>query len=162
MNRQAHIITEKTTPSPISSTFRYFTWPQMIAHHTLGGCNLRPGDLLGSGTISGGALGTRGCLLEATSGGQEALHLKPYHVQSMQSELGPSCKGGASEAWSNDGAGDDGNDDEGDSLRRVWLEDGDEVVLRGWCRPREGRIGEAISFGECRGIVLPSHQRFVK
>lgn len=31
---------------------RYWTLPQMIAHHTAGGCNLRPGDLLGTGTIS--------------------------------------------------------------------------------------------------------------
>ena len=30
----------------------YWTLPQMIAHHTVGGCNLRPGDLLGTGTIS--------------------------------------------------------------------------------------------------------------
>ena len=31
---------------------RYWTFPQMVAHHTVGGCNLNPGDLLGSGTIS--------------------------------------------------------------------------------------------------------------
>ena len=31
---------------------RYWTLPQMVAHHTVGGCNLRPGDLLGTGTIS--------------------------------------------------------------------------------------------------------------
>ena len=30
----------------------YWTLPQMIAHHTAGGCNLRPGDLLGTGTLS--------------------------------------------------------------------------------------------------------------
>ena len=40
--------------------------PQMIAHHTAGGCNLRPGDLLATGTLScEGPLGA-GCLLEAT------------------------------------------------------------------------------------------------
>lgn len=31
---------------------RYWTLEQMVAHHTLGGCNLRPGDLLGTGTLS--------------------------------------------------------------------------------------------------------------
>lgn len=35
----------------------------MVAHHTAGGCNLRPGDLLGSGTVSGPGEGQRGCLL---------------------------------------------------------------------------------------------------
>lgn len=44
----------------------YWTVPQMIAHHTAGGCNLRPGDLLATGTLSSeGPLGA-GCLLEAT------------------------------------------------------------------------------------------------
>jgi len=42
----------------------YWTWPQMVAHHTSTGTNLRPGDLLGSGTISGDGGGTVGCLLE--------------------------------------------------------------------------------------------------
>jgi fumarylacetoacetase len=42
----------------------YWTPAQMIAHHTSNGCNLRPGDLLASGTVSGEAPGARGCLLE--------------------------------------------------------------------------------------------------
>jgi fumarylacetoacetase len=41
----------------------------MIAHHTLGGCPLRTGDLLGSGTISGPGPRERGSLLEASEGG---------------------------------------------------------------------------------------------
>ncbi|RWW13905.1 hypothetical protein GW17_00022360, partial [Ensete ventricosum] len=32
---------------------RYWTLTQQLAHHTINGCNLRPGDLLGTGTISG-------------------------------------------------------------------------------------------------------------
>jgi fumarylacetoacetase len=44
----------------------YWTIAQMLAHHTSNGCNLRPGDLLASGTISGDAPGTEGCLLELT------------------------------------------------------------------------------------------------
>jgi fumarylacetoacetase len=50
------------------SSFRdmYWTIAQMVAHHTSNGCNLRPGDLLASGTISGAEPGTEGCLLELT------------------------------------------------------------------------------------------------
>jgi fumarylacetoacetase len=53
----------------------YWTVAQMLAHHTSNGCNLRPGDLFGSGTIS--APGDEGCgsLLEATRGGQHPLLL---------------------------------------------------------------------------------------
>ncbi|MDX2132850.1 MAG: fumarylacetoacetase [Planctomycetota bacterium] len=49
-------------------TFRemYWTFQQMIAHHTSNGCNLQPGDLLASGTVSGPEPSTRGCLLELT------------------------------------------------------------------------------------------------
>lgn len=60
-----------------TSNFRYLYWSmaQQIAHHTVGGCNLRPGDLLASGTISGPEKETRGCLLELTWRGAEPLHL---------------------------------------------------------------------------------------
>lgn len=47
----------------------------MIAHHTITGCPLQPGDLFGSGTISGTESGTEGSLLEQTSGGKVALKL---------------------------------------------------------------------------------------
>jgi fumarylacetoacetase len=47
----------------------------MVAHHTAGGCNLNPGDLLGSGTVSGPEEGERGCLLEITWGGKQKLQL---------------------------------------------------------------------------------------
>jgi fumarylacetoacetase len=94
----------------------YWTPAQLIAHHTSNGCNLRPGDLLGSGTLSGPEPDARGCLLELTSSGAHPVQLP----------------GGE---------------------ERRFLEDGDEVILRGWCE-REGfaRIG----FGECSGIVLPA------
>jgi fumarylacetoacetase len=44
----------------------YWTLAQLIAHHTSNGCNLRPGDLLATGTISGPDDGSEGCLLEKT------------------------------------------------------------------------------------------------
>jgi fumarylacetoacetase len=53
----------------------YWTPAQMVAHHTMGGCNLRPGDLLGTGTVSGPSRESRGCLLELTWRGTEPLRL---------------------------------------------------------------------------------------
>jgi fumarylacetoacetase len=97
------------------SRFRdmYWTLAQLATHHASNGCNLRPGDLIGSGTVSGPDKESRGCLLERASRGAEPLELPTGE-------------------------------------RRAFLEDGDEVILRGYAE-REGfrRIG----FGECSGVV---------
>lgn len=53
----------------------YWTFDQMVCHHTISGCNLRPGDLLGSGTISGSTIDSLGCLLERV-----AFKLKPLEL----------------------------------------------------------------------------------
>lgn len=53
----------------------YWTLAQLVAHHTSNGCNLQPGDLLGSGTISGPSKDSRGCLLELTWRGTEPVVL---------------------------------------------------------------------------------------
>ncbi len=53
----------------------YWTPAQMIAHHTTGGCNLNPGDLLGTGTVSGRGPDARGCLLELTTRGRDRISL---------------------------------------------------------------------------------------
>lgn len=53
----------------------FWTAPQLVAHLTCGGATLRPGDLLGSGTISGPERERWGCLLELTWGGREPLRL---------------------------------------------------------------------------------------
>jgi fumarylacetoacetase len=53
----------------------YWTLGQLVTHQASNGCNLRPGDLLGSGTVSGPAKDERGCLLELTSRGSEPLTL---------------------------------------------------------------------------------------
>ena len=50
-------------------TDAYWTVAQMVAHHTVNGCNLRPGDLFGSGTMSGNQEGSQGALIEITRGG---------------------------------------------------------------------------------------------
>jgi fumarylacetoacetase len=62
----------------MSSNFRdsYWTLAQLVAHHTVNGCNLRAGDLLGSGTQSGPDPGQGGSLLELTVGGKQPLKLK--------------------------------------------------------------------------------------
>lgn len=96
-----------------SFTQMYWTPAQLVAHHASNGCNLRPGDLLASGTVSGREKGSRGCMLELAWRGTEPVSL-PTGEQ------------------------------------RSFLEDGDEVTLRGYCeRPGARRIG----FGECRGTI---------
>lgn len=109
-------------PSRLSHTsFRhqYWTIAQMVAHHTIGGCNLQPGDLLGSGTISGPTPAEAGALIELAEGGRKPVQL------------------------------DDGE-------QRGFLEDGDAVILTGWCeKPGFARIG----FGQSRGEILPALSR---
>jgi fumarylacetoacetase len=105
------------TPHRISrGNFRdmYWTVAQFIAHQTSNGCNLQPGDLLASGTVSGPEKESRGCLLEITWGGKEPLQLP-------------------------------------NGEKRTFLEDGDEVIMRGYCE-REGAA--RIGFGECRGVIV--------
>jgi fumarylacetoacetase len=53
----------------------YWTAAQMLTHHTSNGCNLRPGDLFASGTISGPEKGSQGCMLELTRRGTEPVVL---------------------------------------------------------------------------------------
>ncbi|HSA89261.1 MAG TPA: fumarylacetoacetase [Burkholderiales bacterium] len=53
----------------------YWTVAQLVAHHTSNGCNLRPGDLLGSGTISGATLDSYGSMMELTQGGRHPVEL---------------------------------------------------------------------------------------
>ncbi|HEY6439691.1 MAG TPA: fumarylacetoacetase [Acetobacteraceae bacterium] len=53
----------------------YWTVAQMVAHHASNGCNLRPGDLFGSGTVSGTDANGIGCLLEMTFGGRDPITL---------------------------------------------------------------------------------------
>jgi fumarylacetoacetase len=70
----------QTLPEPVrisATNFRYLYWniAQQVAHHTVTGCNLRPGDLLASGTISGPAPEARGSLLELTWGGANPIVL---------------------------------------------------------------------------------------
>ncbi|KAL3685945.1 hypothetical protein R1sor_003967 [Riccia sorocarpa] len=60
------------------SNFKYLYWTaaQQIAHHTVNGCNLRPGDLLASGTISGPVDGSYGSMIELSWGGSKEVKLE--------------------------------------------------------------------------------------
>ncbi|KAE8374612.1 hypothetical protein BDV26DRAFT_269631 [Aspergillus bertholletiae] len=91
-----------------------YSFPQMLAHHTITGCNMNPGDLLGSGTISGPEPKTVGSLLEQTNG-KNPLKLA-------------------------------------DGSERLFLEDGDTVVLRG----KAGTEGNYVGFGDCTATILPA------
>jgi len=76
---EMHLRTPKMkTPTRLSrSNFRdsYWTLAQIVAHQTSNGCNLQPGDLLGSGTISGAEAGSLGSLMELTLAGKSPLQL---------------------------------------------------------------------------------------
>ncbi|MBU1359665.1 MAG: fumarylacetoacetase [Gammaproteobacteria bacterium] len=58
-----------------STQAAYWTAAQLVAHHTVNGCNLQPGDLFGSGTLSGAKPEEAGSLLELTKGGKEPIEL---------------------------------------------------------------------------------------
>ncbi|KAF2461062.1 hypothetical protein BDY21DRAFT_383827 [Lineolata rhizophorae] len=63
------------TVTKTSGRHLLFSFPQMLAHHTIGGCPMKVGDLMGSGTISGLEEGSRGCLLEMTENGKVKVSL---------------------------------------------------------------------------------------
>jgi fumarylacetoacetase len=110
---EAGIAPERLTLGSTRSA-AYWTPAQLIAHHTANGCNLQPGDLLGSGTLSGSASNEAGSLLELTEGGKRPIRLS-------------------------------------NGEHRTFLEDGDTLILRGWCeRAGATRVG----LGEARGTIL--------
>lgn len=74
------------TPQLLSrgnATALWWTPAQMVVHHTSGGCDLRPGDLIGSGTISMAGGTDCGCLLEMTEGGRKPLQLPNGETRSF-------------------------------------------------------------------------------
>jgi fumarylacetoacetase len=116
---EAHLQTSSiNAPHLITRTnFQNLYWSiaQQLTHHTVGGCNLEPGDLLASGTISGSTEESRGCMLELTWRGANPLKLPNGET-------------------------------------RTWLEDGDRLMITGWCQGDGYRIG----FGEVSGRVWPT------
>ncbi|KAF4962581.1 hypothetical protein FSARC_9359 [Fusarium sarcochroum] len=79
INLEVSLTTDKGNTTRITQTSSknlLWSWSQMIAHHSISGCNMRTGDLLGSGTISGLESGTQGSLLEQTQGGKVLVQLE--------------------------------------------------------------------------------------
>lgn len=79
--RASGITTQRLSLS--STRHMYWTAAQLVAHHTSGGCDLRPGDLLGSGTISGPTPDSFGSLLEITHDGRDTVRLPTGEIRSF-------------------------------------------------------------------------------
>jgi fumarylacetoacetase len=71
--REGHLRPSRLSTASLADM--YWTPAQMLTHHTSNGCNMQPGDLFASGTVSGPEAGSQGCLLELTRRGAEALIL---------------------------------------------------------------------------------------
>ena len=99
------------------SNFKYMYWnmAQQLAHHSVNGCPINAGDMMGSGTISGPTTDSYGSMLELAWKGERPVKLE-------------------------------------NGLERVYIEDNDTVVLRGYCKNKNLRIG----FGEVRTKLLAS------
>ena len=72
-----------TIVSQTSFRHQYWTFAQMVTQHTMGGCNLQSGDLLGSGTISGPTPEQAGAIIELTKGGKEPITLNTGETRSF-------------------------------------------------------------------------------
>jgi len=109
---EAHIVTK--------TNFKFMYWSnrQQLVHHTVTGCNMRPGDLLGSGTISGSTPDSYGSLLELCWKGTNPI---PFP----------------------------------DGTTRKFLQDGDTVIMKGYCQGNGFRVG----FGDASGKILPAQTK---
>lgn len=102
-----------------NSNFKYMYWTmsQQLAHHTINGCKINSGDMMGSGTISGSTPDSFGSMLELTWGGKNPLTLS-------------------------------------DGSERKFIQDGDTVIMKGYCQNDQVRIG----FGEVSSKLLPPNE----
>lgn len=102
------------------SNFKYMYWTmsQQLAHHTVNGCRVNSGDMMGSGTISGSTENSFGSMLELTWGGKNPLKMN-------------------------------------DGTERKFINDGDTVIMKGYCQNDQVRIG----FGEVSSKLLPPFER---
>ncbi len=100
------------------SNYKYMYWnmAQQLAHHSVNGCNIQCGDMMGSGTISGKEPISFGSMLELTWKGTKPLKMK-------------------------------------DGSERKFINDNDTVIMRGYCKKNNVRIG----FGEVKTKVLPAN-----
>lgn len=118
INLEVSIKPENSEETVVSrSNFKYMYWSmaQQLAHHTINGCRVNSGDMMGSGTISGPTEDSFGSMLELTWGGQKPLKMK-------------------------------------DGSERKFINDNDTVIIRGYCKNENFRIG----FGEVSSKLLPA------
>lgn len=106
---------EKNVVTTTNFKYMYWSMQQQLVHHSVTGCNMQPGDLLGSGTISGPTPDSYGSMLELSWRGTKPLKLS--------------------------------NGEE-----RKFLNDGDEVIIEGYCKGD----GYIIGFGPAVGSILPA------
>ncbi len=107
---------EETLVSVTNFKNLYWSISQQLAHQTVNGCNVRTGDLYGSGTISGKDKKSFGSMLELTWAGKNPVKMN-------------------------------------DGTERKFIQNGDTVIMRGFCQNNEVRIG----FGECKGKVKKAY-----
>ena len=79
----------RTTPRNL-----YWTFGQMLAHHTSNGCNMEPGDLIGSGTISGEEFTSRACMTELAEAGKKPITLNTQESRSWLQDGDEICFSG--------------------------------------------------------------------
>jgi fumarylacetoacetase len=118
INLEVYIAPENGQETKVAtSNFKYMYWnmSQQLAHHTVNGCNVNSGDMMGSGTISGSTPDSFGSMLELTWRGAKPISLA-------------------------------------DGSERKFINDNDTVILKGYCKSDDIRIG----FGECRTKLLPA------
>lgn len=121
INLEVAIVPENADATVVcESNFKYMYWTmsQQLAHHTVNGCRVNSGDMMGSGTISGSTENSFGSMLELTWGGKNPLKMN-------------------------------------DGTERKFINDGDTVIMKGYCQNDQVRIG----FGEVSSKLLPPFER---
>jgi fumarylacetoacetase len=101
----------------------YWTPYQQLTHHAASGCGMTTGDMIGTGTISGAGV---------DGDGQKAELGCLYEVEMTGTKVMPKGEG---------------------KYQPGYLEDGDEVIVEGWCEDADGKA--VLGFGECRGTIAP-------
>ena len=117
---------EPVSLSKTTFTNMYWTLAQMLTHHSSNGCNMQPGDLLASGTVSGPTKTERGCLLELTWNGDLNNPVPGTDRTPITLPTGE---------------------------ERKFLADGDEVIFKGFC---DNGTHRRIGFGTCTGTIDPA------